>query len=193
MVDHERVEELIRELLAALGEDPRRAGLVETPRRVADMYAELFEGFDTDPGTHLEVTFEEGHDEMVMVRDISFTSLCEHHLVPFTGLAHVAYLPGLEGRITGLSKMARLVEGYARRLQVQERMTTQIVEAMERVMQPRGSIVVIEAEHFCMSMRGVKKAGSTTVTSAVRGVFRDDASYRAEALQYIHQRRSTWR
>ena len=193
MVDHERIEELIRELLAAIGEDPHRAGLVETPRRVADMYAELFEGVDTDPGAHLEVTFEEGHDEMVMVRDISFTSLCEHHLVPFTGLAHVAYLPGVEGRITGLSKMARLVEGYARRLQVQERMTTQIVEAMERVMQPRGSIVVIEAEHFCMSMRGVKKAGSTTVTSAVRGVFRDDASYRAEALQYIHQRRSTWR
>ena len=128
-----------------------------------------------------------------MVRDIPFASLCEHHLVPFTGLAHVAYLPGPEGRITGLSKMARLVEGYARRLQVQERMTTQIVEAMERVMQPRGSIVVIEAEHFCMSMRGVKKPGATTVTSAVRGVFRDDAAYRSEALQYIHQRRSTWR
>jgi GTP cyclohydrolase IA len=193
VVDRERVEELVHQLLAAIGEDPERAGLRETPRRVADMYAELFEGFDTDPGEHLQVTFEEGHDEMVMVRDIPFTSLCEHHLIPFTGLAHVAYLPGLEGRITGLSKMARLVEGYARRLQVQERMTTQIVEAMERVMQPRGSIVVIEAEHFCMSMRGVKKAGATTVTSAVRGVFRDDASYRAEALQYIHQRRSTWR
>jgi GTP cyclohydrolase I len=193
VVDRDRVEVLVRELLGAIGEDPHRAGLLDTPRRVADMYAELFEGFDSDPGQHLKVTFEEGHDEMVMVRDIAFTSLCEHHLVPFTGLAHVAYLPGVEGRITGLSKMARLVEGYARRLQVQERMTTQIVEAMERVMQPRGSIVVIEAEHFCMSMRGVKKAGSTTVTSAVRGVFRDDASYRAEALQYIHQRRSTWR
>ena len=193
MVDRVRVEGLIRELLAAIGEDPERAGLVQTPRRVADMYAELFEGFDIDPGEHLQVTFEEGHDEMVMVRDIPFTSLCEHHLVPFTGLAHVAYLPGVEGRVTGLSKMARLVEGYARRLQVQERMTTQIVEAMERVMSPRGSIVVLEAEHFCMSMRGVKKAGATTVTSAVRGVFRDDAAYRAEALQYIHQRRSTWR
>jgi GTP cyclohydrolase I len=193
VVDRGRVEGLIRELLAAIGEDPQRPGLVETPRRVADMYAELFEGFDTDPGEHLMVTFEEGHDEMVMVRDIPFASLCEHHLVPFTGLAHVAYLPGPEGRITGLSKMARLVEGYARRLQVQERMTTQIVEAMERVMQPRGSIVVIEAEHFCMSMRGVKKPGATTVTSAVRGVFRDDAAYRSEALQYIHQRRSTWR
>jgi len=193
VVDRVRVEGLIRELLAAIGEDPERAGLVQTPRRVADMYAELFEGFDIDPGEHLQVTFEEGHDEMVMVRDIPFTSLCEHHLVPFTGLAHVAYLPGAEGRVTGLSKMARLVEGYARRLQVQERMTTQIVEAMERVMSPRGSIVVLEAEHFCMSMRGVKKAGATTVTSAVRGVFRDDAAYRAEALQYIHQRRSTWR
>ncbi len=193
MVDRERVEGLVRELLEAIGDDPSRDGLVETPRRVADMYVELFEGLDVDPGEHLRVTFEAGHDEMVMVRDIPFTTLCEHHLVPFTGLAHLAYLPGPEGRITGLSKMARLVEGYARRLQVQERMTTQIVEAMERELTPRGSMVVIEAEHFCMSMRGVRKAGSTTVTSAVRGVFRDDAAYRAEALQYIHQRRSTWR
>ena len=193
MVDRERVEGLVRELLEAIGDDPSRDGLVETPRRVADMYVELFEGLDVDPGEHLRVTFEAGHDEMVMVRDIPFTTLCEHHLVPFTGLAHLAYLPGPEGRITGLSKMARLVEGYARRLQVQERMTTQIVEAMERELTPRGSMVVIEAEHFCMSMRGVRKAGSTTVTSAVRGVFRDDAAYRAEALQYIQQRRSTWR
>ena len=193
MVDRERVEGLVRELLEAIGDDPSRDGLVETPRRVADMYVELFEGLDVDPGEHLRVTFEAGHDEMVMVRDIPFTTLCEHPLVPFTGLAHLAYLPGPEGRITGLSKMARLVEGYARRLQVQERMTTQIVEAMERELTPRGSMVVIEAEHFCMSMRGVRKAGSTTVTSAVRGVFRDDAAYRAEALQYIHQRRSTWR
>ena len=193
MVDRARVQGIIRELLEAIGEDPNRDGLLETPRRVADMYAELFEGLEVDPGEHLRVTFEAAHDEMVMVRDIPFTSLCEHHLVPFMGLAHVAYLPGAQGRITGLSKMARLVEGYARRLQVQERMTTEIVEAMERELEPRGSIVVIEAEHFCMSMRGVKKAGATTVTSAVRGVFRDDASYRAEALQYIHQRRSTWR
>ena len=193
MVDRDRVEGLIRELLAAIGEDPTRAGLLETPRRVADMYAELFEGFDTDPGEHLLVTFEEGHDEMVMVLDIAFTSLCEHHLVPFTGLAHVAYLPGIEGRITGLSKMARLVVGYARRLQVQERMTTQIVEAMEKELHPRGSIVVLEAEHFCMSMRGVKKDGMTTVTSAVRGAFRDESATRAEALAFIHQRRSTWR
>jgi GTP cyclohydrolase I len=193
VVDHPRVQALVRELLEAIGEDPNRAGLVETPRRVADMYVELFEGNDVDPGEHLRVTFEAGHDEMVMVRDIAFTSLCEHHLVPFVGFAHVAYLPGPEGKITGLSKLARLVEGYARRLQVQERMTTEIVEAMERELRPRGSIVVIEAEHFCMSMRGVKKEGMTTVTSAVRGVFKDDVAYRAEALQYIHQRRSSWR
>ena len=193
MVDRARVQGLIRELLEAIGEDPLREGLLDTPRRVADMYAELFEGLEADPGEHLRVTFEAGHDEMVMVRDIPFTSLCEHHLVPFTGLAHVAYLPGADGRITGLSKMARLVEGFARRLQVQERMTVQIVEAMERELKPRGSIVVLEAEHFCVSMRGVKKEGLSTVTSAVRGVFRDDVAYRAEALQYIHQRRSTWR
>ncbi len=193
MVDHERVKALVRELLEAIGEDPNREGLLETPRRVADMYVELFEGVEVEPGEHLRVTFEAGHDEMVMVRDIPFTSLCEHHLVPFVGLAHVAYLPGPEGRITGLSKLARLVEGYARRLQVQERMTTEIVEAMERELRPRGSIVVIEAEHFCMAMRGVKKAGATTVTSAVRGAFRSDAASRAEALQYIHQRRSSWR
>jgi len=193
VVDRERVQSLVRELLEAIGEDPTRAGLVETPRRVADMYSELFEGLERDPGEHLRVTFDEGFDEIVMVRDIPFTSLCEHHLVPFVGLAHVAYLPAQTGRITGLSKLARLVEGYARRLQVQERMTTEIVEAIERELSPRGSIVVLEAEHFCMSMRGVKKPGATTVTSAVRGVFRDDAAYRAEALQYIHQRRSTWR
>ncbi len=193
MVDRERVERLIGELLEAIGEDRTRDGLVETPRRVAEMYVELFNGLDEDPGQHLRTTFEAGHDEMVMVRDIPFTTLCEHHLVPFTGVAHVAYLPGPDGRITGLSKMARLVEGFARRLQVQERMTTQIVDAMEAELHPRGSMVVIEAEHFCMSMRGVKKAGATTVTSAVRGVFRDDAAYRAEALQYIHQSRSSWR
>jgi GTP cyclohydrolase I len=193
VVDHERVRSLVRELLEAIGEDPERDGLLETPRRVADMYVELFQGNEADPGEHLRVTFDAGHDEMVMVRDITFTSLCEHHLVPFVGLAHVAYLPGPDGTITGLSKLARLVEGYARRLQVQERMTTQIVEAMERELRPRGSIVVIEAEHFCMSMRGVKKAGTTTVTSAVRGSFRTDAASRAEALQFIHQRRSAWR
>ena len=193
MVDRERVQGLIRELLEAIGEDPSREGLRDTPRRVAEMYAELFEGIESDPGEHLRVTFEVGHDEVVMVRDIPFTSLCEHHLLPFVGYVHVAYLPAADGRITGLSKLARLVEGYARRLQVQERMTTQIVEAMERELAPRGSIAVIEAEHFCMSMRGVKKDGMSTVTAAVRGVFRDEASYRAEALEYIHHRRSAWR
>lgn len=191
MVDQARVQAAVRELLEAIGEDPQRDGLVATPRRVAEMYLELFEGIEADPGEHLRVTFEANHDEMVMVRDIAFTSLCEHHLLPFVGHAHLAYLPGPEGNLTGLSKLARLVEGYARRLQVQERMTTQIVEAMERELHPRGSIVVVEAEHFCMSMRGVKKPGATTVTSAVRGVFRDDAAYRAEALAYIHHRRSS--
>lgn len=191
MVDQDRVRAAVRELLEAIGEDPQREGLVGTPRRVAEMYVELFEGIEADPGEHLRVTFEAAHDEMVMVRDIAFTSLCEHHLLPFVGHAHVAYLPAMTGHITGLSKMARLVEGYARRLQVQERMTTQIADAMERELAPRGSIVVVEAEHFCMSMRGVKKPGATTVTSAVRGVFRDDAAYRAEALSYIHHRRST--
>jgi GTP cyclohydrolase IA len=192
VVDQPRVQRLVRELLEAIGEDPDREGLQETPRRVADMYVELFEGIESDPGEHLRTTFEIGHDEMVMVRDIPFTSLCEHHLVPFVGFGHIAYLPS-DGRIAGLSKLARVVEGFARRLQVQERMTTQIVESIEKELAPRGTIVVLEAEHFCMSMRGVKKEGMTTVTSAVRGVFKDDASYRAEALQYIHQRRSTWR
>ena len=193
MVDRDRVQRAVRELLEAIGEDPFREGLQQTPARVADMYVELFEGIESDPGEHLRVTFEAGHDEMVMVRDIAFTSLCEHHMVPFVGVAHVAYLPNLAGNITGLSKLARLVEGYARRLQVQERMTTQIVEALERELRPRGSIVVVEAEHFCMSMRGVKKAGATTVTSAVRGLFRTDGAARAEALNFIHQRRTAWR
>ncbi len=188
MIDEPRLRAAVTELLAALGEDPTRNGLVETPRRVAEMYGELMEGSDHDPGEHLRVTFEAGHDEMVLVRDIPFTSLCEHHLVPFIGHAHVAYLPGPDGRITGLSKMARLVEGFARRLQVQERMTTEIVEAIEREMSPRGALVVIEAEHFCMSMRGVKKAGVTTVTSAVRGVLHDDPAYRGEILSFIQPR-----
>lgn len=192
MIDRERIAAGVREILIGIGEDVSRDGLLDTPRRVADMYVELFDGIEADPGSHLRTTFEAGHDEMVMVRDIPFTSLCEHHLVPFIGHAHVAYLPGVDGRITGLSKLARLVEGYARRLQVQERMTTQIVDALERELEPRGSIVVIEAEHFCMSMRGVKKAGATTVTSAVRGTFQSDPTTRAEALNFIHQRRSSW-
>jgi GTP cyclohydrolase I len=152
------------------------------------MYAELFEGLHIDPTEHLKVVFEEEHDEMVMVRDIPFTSLCEHHLVPFMGKAHVAYIPGASGRITGLSKLARTVEGFARRLQVQERMTSQIADALDHVLEPRGALVVIEAEHLCMGMRGVKKPGTVTVTSAVRGIFRTDVATRTEALGFIHGR-----
>jgi GTP cyclohydrolase I len=187
-VDTERVRRAVTELLDAIGEDVGREGLLDTPERVAAMYEELFSGLSDDPSRHLTVTFAADHDEMVMVRDIPFASLCEHHLVPFIGRAHVAYIPGDDGRITGLSKLARLVDGFARRLQVQERMTTQIADAMERVLSPRGVLVVVEAEHLCMSMRGVKKPGTLTVTSSVRGLFRSDAATRAEAMQFVHGR-----
>ncbi len=184
-VDEKRVEAAVHELLAAVGEDPGREGLAATPARVAAMYAELFAGLDEDPARHLTVTFAADHDEMVMVRGIPFASLCEHHLVPFIGRAHVAYIPAATGRITGLSKLARLVDGFARRLQVQERMTTQIADAIERILQPRGALVVVEAEHLCMSMRGVKKPGTLTVTSSVRGLFRTDVATRAEAMAFV--------
>ncbi|MGH9207831.1 MAG: GTP cyclohydrolase I FolE [Acidimicrobiales bacterium] len=184
-VDQSRVEKAVRELLESIGEDADREGLVATPERVASMYAELFSGLHDDPRRHLTSTFEADHDEMVMVKDIPFASLCEHHLVPFMGDAHVAYIPNDDGRITGLSKLARLVDGYARRLQVQERLTTQIADAIEEVLTPRGVLVVVEAEHLCMSMRGIKKPGVTTVTSAVRGLFRSDVATRAEAMQFI--------
>jgi GTP cyclohydrolase I len=187
-VDIPRIERAVHELLEALGEDPTRDGLVKTPLRVARMYEELFAGFGENPADHLEVTFAADHDEMVMVRDIPFASLCEHHLIPFIGKAHVAYIPGEDGRITGLSKLARLVDGYARRLQVQERMTTEIADAIERTLVPRGVLVVVDAEHLCMSMRGVKKSGTSTVTSAVRGLFRTDASTRMEAMQFVRGR-----
>ncbi|MHB1710843.1 MAG: GTP cyclohydrolase I FolE [Acidimicrobiales bacterium] len=187
-VDVPRVERAVHELLAAMGEDPDRDGLRNTPSRVAHMYQELFSGVDEDPCEHLSVSFAADHDEMVMVRDIPFASLCEHHMVPFMGRTHVAYIPGDDGRITGLSKFARLVEGYARRLQVQERMTTQIADAVEHALVPRGVLVVVEAEHLCMSMRGVKKPGTLTITSAVRGLFRTDSATRAEAMQFIHGR-----
>jgi GTP cyclohydrolase I len=187
-VDRERIERLVRELLDAIGENPQREGLVATPRRVAAMYEELFSGVDDDPERYLTVTFAAEHDEMVMVRDIPFASLCEHHMIPFMGKVHVGYIPGEDGRITGLSKLARLVDAYARRLQVQERMTTQIADTMEKVLLPRGVLVVVEAEHLCMSMRGVKKPGTLTITSAVRGLFRDDPRTRAEAMQYVHGR-----
>jgi GTP cyclohydrolase I len=186
-VDVERVRAAVAELLDAIGEDVTRDGLRDTPRRVAEMYEELFSGIDADPARHLRVRFDAGHDEMVMLKDIPFTSLCEHHLVPFMGKVHVAYLPGADGRITGLSKLARLVEGFARRLQVQERMTVEIADALEKELEPRGALVVIEAEHLCMAMRGVKKPGTTTITSSVRGTFRSDAATRAEALQFVHK------
>ena len=187
-VDVERVQAAVTEILIAIGEDVGRDGLLNTPRRVAAMYEELFSGLHDDPGRHLEVTFAAEHDEMVMVRDIPFASLCEHHLVPFLGRAHVAYIPAEDGRITGLSKLARLVDGYARRLQVQERMTTEIADAIDKALSPRGVLVVIEAEHLCMSMRGVKKPGTMTVTSSVRGLFRSDVATRSEAMQFIRGR-----
>jgi GTP cyclohydrolase I len=187
-VDTARAERAITELLIALGEDPSRDGLVKTPMRVAKMYEEVLAGFGENPADHLEVTFAAEHDEMVMVRDIPFASLCEHHLIPFIGKAHVAYIPGEDGRITGLSKLARLVDGFAKRLQVQERMTTEIADAIEDALAPRGVLVVVDAEHLCMSMRGVKKSGTSTVTSAVRGLFRNDAATRMEAMQFVRGR-----
>jgi GTP cyclohydrolase I len=184
-VDLPRIERAVHELLEAIGEDTGRDGLVDTPARVARMYAEIFSGLREDPGRHLSVTFEAHHDEMVMVKDIDVYSVCEHHLVPWFGQAHVAYIPGVEGRITGLSKLARLVEGFARRPQVQERLTTQVADAIEGVLVPRGVLVVVEAEHLCMAMRGVRKPGAKTVTSAVRGVFRDSVATRSEAMGFI--------
>jgi GTP cyclohydrolase I len=184
-VDKPRIEAAVREILAAVGEDPDRDGLLETPARVARMYEEIFAGLRERPAEHLHVTFDAGHDEMVMVRDIDLVSTCEHHLVPFIGKAHVAYIPNSDGRITGLSKLARLVDAYARRPQVQERLTTQIADDLERTLLPRGVLVVIEAEHLCMSMRGVKKPGSSTVTSAVRGLFRENVATRSEAMRFI--------
>jgi len=184
-VDVDRIAAAVREILAAIGEDPDRDGLLDTPARVARMYAETCSGLHDDPTRHLKVTFEAEHDEMILVRDIPFYSMCEHHLVPFFGHAHVAYIPSDSGRITGLSKLARLVDGFAKRPQVQERLTSQIANSMEAVLEPRGIVVVIEAEHLCMGMRGVRKPGSKTVTSAVRGLFRTDAAARAEAMSFI--------
>jgi GTP cyclohydrolase IA len=189
-VDLDRIAHAVREILIAVGEDPERDGLLATPDRVARMYAEIFVGLREDPAQHLTVTFEAGHDEMVMVRDIPLYSACEHHLVPFHGMAHVAYIPGDDGRITGLSKLARLVEGYARRPQVQERLTSQIADAMVDVLRPKGVFVLLECEHLCMSMRGVRKPGTLTVTSAVRGIFKDNAATRAEAVALVGAQKS---
>ena len=185
-VDIPRIERAVREILEAIGEDPDRDGLQRTPLRVARMFAETMSGLAEDPSSHLTTVFEAGHDEMVMIRDMPFASTCEHHLVPFIGVAHVAYIPGPSGNITGLSKIARLVDGFARRPQVQERLTTQIADALGEVLEPTGVLVVIEAEHLCMSIRGVRKPGSLTVTSAVRGLFRDDARSRAEAMAFVN-------
>jgi GTP cyclohydrolase I len=183
-IDLDRVERAVRELLLAIGEDPDRDGLKETPARVARSYAEIFSGIGQTPEDVLTTSFESSHDELILVRDIEVYSTCEHHLVPFHGVAHVGYIPGGDGRVTGLSKLARLVEVYARRPQLQERMTAQIADALSEHLKPLGVLVVIEAEHLCMSMRGVRKPGSRTITSAVRGQLRDPAT-RAEAMGLV--------
>jgi GTP cyclohydrolase I len=182
--DHERVARAVRELLIGIGEDPDREGLRQTPERVARAYREAVEGLGRDPTEVLTTIFDEGHEEMIVVRDIDFSSLCEHHLVVFAGKAHVAYIPNEKGQITGLSKLARLVDLFARRPQVQERMTTQVADAIVNVLAPRGVMVVVEAEHLCMSMRGVRKPGARTVTSAVRGQFLHSAT-RTEGMSLI--------
>ena len=183
--DPERVERAVREVLLAIGEDPDRDGLQGTPARVARAYGEMFAGLWQDPRDVLDATFDLGHDELVLVKDIAVTSCCEHHLLPFYGVAHVGYIPSAEGRITGLSKLARLVDGYARRPQVQERLTGQIADALLGGLKPRGVIVVVECEHLCMSVRGVRKPGAKTITSAVRGSFLESPATRAEAMSLI--------
>ena len=184
-MDTAKIEEGVRLILEGIGEDPDREGLLKTPHRVAKMYEEVFAGMTEDPAVHFETTFDEGHQEMVIVKDIPFYSMCEHHLVPFFGKAHVAYIPGPEGRICGLSKLARLVDAYAKRPQVQERLTSQIADTLVRELKPTGVLVVLEAEHMCMSMRGVKKPGAMTTTSAVRGLFEKRDATRAEAMSLI--------
>jgi GTP cyclohydrolase I len=182
--DHDAVVEAVRGLLVAIGEDPGREGLQDTPERVARSFREIFAGLWIEPEDVLTTTFDLGHDEMVLVKDIEVRSMCEHHLVPFTGVAHVGYIPSEDGRITGLSKLARLVDAFARRPQVQERLTTQVADSLMAILRPRGAIVVIECEHLCMSMRGIRKPGARTITSAVRGQLRDPTT-RAEAMSLI--------
>jgi GTP cyclohydrolase IA len=184
-MDRDKIAEGVRLILEGVGEDPAREGLADTPRRVADMYAEIFAGLEQDAADHFCVTFNEGHQEMVLVRDIPLYSICEHHLVPFMGKAHVAYIPGKEGRICGLSKLARVVDVFARRPQVQERMTSQIADTIVENLDPQGVMVVIEAEHLCMSMRGAQKPGAITTTSAVRGIFERNMATRSEAMSLI--------
>jgi GTP cyclohydrolase IA len=185
VVDQQRIAAAVREILLAVGENPDRDGLKATPDRVARMYAEIFAGLAGEPDHLLETVFEAEHDELVLVKDIEVASTCEHHLVPWIGVAHVGYIPNEDGRITGLSKIARLVDLYARRPQVQERLTTQVADALEAGLAPRGVIVVVEAEHLCMTIRGVRKPGARTVTSAVRGLLRASASTRGEAMSLI--------
>jgi GTP cyclohydrolase I len=186
-VDLKRIEAAVVEILAAVGERPDRDGLRATPARVARMYAEIFSGLNEDPGEYLTATFEADHDELVLVRDIALYSVCEHHLLPWFGRAHVAYIPGRDGRVTGLSKIVRLVDGFAKRPQVQERLTSQVADTLVRVLEPQGVLVVVEAEHLCMSMRGVQRPGTTTVTSAVRGHFLTSPAARAEVLGFIQR------
>jgi GTP cyclohydrolase I len=183
--DQPRAEAAVRELLIAVGEDPERHGLLDTPSRVARAYREMFAGLYENPDEVLNTTFDEQHDELVLVKDIPMYSTCEHHLVAFHGVAHVGYIPGVDGRVTGLSKLARLVDLYAKRPQVQERLTAQIADALVRKLDPRGAIVIVEAEHLCMAMRGIRKPGATTTTSAVRGQFKTDKASRSEALDLI--------
>lgn len=183
-MDKPRIEAAIREILIAIGEDPDREGLVETPDRVARMYEEIFSGLEEDPGKHLKIFTEEDNDEMVVVRDIPLYSMCEHHLIPFIGKAHIAYIPG-EGRVIGLSKLARIVNCFARRPQLQERLTSQVADFLFDNLQPHGVAVVVEAEHLCMTMRGARASGSQTRTSAMRGIMRSDARTRAEAMTLL--------
>jgi GTP cyclohydrolase I len=178
----------VRLILEGIGEDPDREGLVDTPRRVADMYEEMFAGLDADPAELFDVTFSEDHQEMVLVRDIQVYGICEHHLLPFVGRAHVAYVPGPSGHISGISKLARVVDVFAKRPQVQERMTSQIADTIVEHLDPAGVMVVIEAEHLCMSMRGIRKPGATTVTSSVTGIFRENQATRMEAMRFIDHR-----
>jgi GTP cyclohydrolase I len=185
--DPTAVADSVRQILKGIGEDPERNGLQKTPERVARMYSELFSGVGIDPASVLDAMFEADHDEMIMIRDIALYSVCEHHLIPFVGKAHVAYIPSESGCITGLSKLARLVDVVAKRPQVQERLTTQIADAIEKKLDPRGVLVVVEAEHLCMSMRGIRKPGTQTVTSAVRGLFRSNEATRAEAMGLINR------
>jgi GTP cyclohydrolase I len=186
-VDEARIAAAVHEILIAIGEDPERDGLRDTPARVARAYAEIFSGVGGDPSSILSTVFDEHHEELVIVRDIPLYSVCEHHLVPWHGVAHVGYIPNADGKITGLSKLARLVDLYAKRPQVQERLTSQVADALDAALSPRGVIVVVRAEHLCMSMRGVRKPGSNTVTSAVRGLFQASPASRSEALSLILQ------